>query len=122
MARHFSAAEISCRCGCGLNSPDPLLIEDLDDVRDELGMPIVLKSLCRCAAWNAHEGGAPNSAHLVGPDGYCHAVDVKAIDPGTKFLVFNAMWHRGYRRIGFGSTFIHFDNALHLPQRKIWTY
>lgn len=66
VGRHFDRAEFACRCGCGYDDIDPLLVLTLDDIRDYYRRPIIITSGCRCAAHNRSVAGSPSSQHLVG--------------------------------------------------------
>lgn len=115
MAIYFDSKEFSCRCGCGLSKLDPKLIEILDVARAYFGRPIIISSGCRCQKHNAAIGGAINSAHLIGPDGFCHAVDIKVIDGYTRWLLFQIFDGLGIKRFEVSNLHLHIDNAAYLP-------
>ena len=66
LSRNFSRSEFECKCGCGEAEVSPLLIEQLQKLRDYTGEPIRITSGRRCEAHNAAVGGAKNSQHLLG--------------------------------------------------------
>ena len=60
---NFSRAEMSCRCGCGLDHMDEKFMKMLQQLRNELG-PLPVTSGVRCERHNHESGGYPKSAHL----------------------------------------------------------
>lgn len=66
LSRNFSSAEFTCRCGCGVLKVDPLLIDSLQQLRDNLDLPIRISSGYRCPKYNKLLGGAINSFHVTG--------------------------------------------------------
>jgi hypothetical protein len=105
----------ACKCGCGLDKFDPAMKKLLNTARYMFGRPIVLNSACRCEAHNQAVGGARKSAHLVGPDGFCHAVDIKCISDITRGELQEILLHLGIRRFEASGLHLHADNAEWLP-------
>lgn len=66
LSEHFDRSEFACKCGCGLSTPDPLLIASLEMLRSHSGKPLKIISGLRCTARNLSIGGAPDSQHVVG--------------------------------------------------------
>lgn len=69
--RYWNREEWRCQCGgryCNgfPAEPDQTLVELVDDVRTELGVPCHRSSGIRCTLHNANEGGVWNSKHLGG--------------------------------------------------------
>ncbi len=60
---NFSRAEMSCRCGCGLDHMDEQFMKMLQQLRNQLG-PLPITSGVRCEKYNHESGGYPKSAHL----------------------------------------------------------
>ena len=60
---NFSRAEMSCRCGCGLDHMDEKFMKLLQQLRNQLG-PLPVASGVRCEKHNHESGGYPKSAHL----------------------------------------------------------
>ncbi|MDB4261369.1 D-Ala-D-Ala carboxypeptidase family metallohydrolase [bacterium] len=78
---NFKRSEFACPCGCGFDTVDHELIEELEEVRRYFGTPITITSGCRCQEHNASiDGAAPNSQHKRG-----RAADfvVKGVDSGA---------------------------------------
>ncbi len=115
MAKYFQNAEFACRCGCGLSKVDPKLVELLDAARIIFGRPIIIKSGTRCEGHNAAIGGAEKSAHLVGPDGFSHAVDIKVLNDYTRWHLFQIFERLGILRFEVSNLHLHIDNADYLP-------
>jgi len=72
---NFRAKEFACKmclkAGVYYNVIKPELVLKLQDVRNILGVPIIITSGCRCKKHNQEIGGASKSFHLSG-----EAVDV----------------------------------------------
>ena len=60
---NFSRAEMSCRCGSGLDHMDEHFMKMLQQLRNELG-PLPVTTRIRCERHNHESGGYPKSAHL----------------------------------------------------------
>ena len=69
---NFTRDEFACKCGCGFDDIDPLLVSTLQRLRDEVQRPVVVNSGCRCKAHNASVNGSKTSQHLKGK-----AADIK---------------------------------------------
>lgn len=98
----------------------------LDELRDRVGMPMVITSSHRTPEHNAKVGGAKDSAHTDVP---CRAVDIgerpRADDPNwnrTRWAIVTTAIAMGCRRIG-----TYADGSLHLdmthdkrPADRMW--
>jgi uncharacterized protein YcbK (DUF882 family) len=103
VAPHFSLREFQCSCGCEQVKIHPLLIEKLERIRENTGVPVLVLSGYRCPRHNAEVGGVKGSYHLKGM-----AADVRLKGVGNEILLAEA------ERIGFGGIgkypdFIHLD-------------
>ena len=81
--RWFEPSEYRCHGPQPCDAPQelhPRLAERLDALRESLGRPLIITSGIRCADWNAHEGGAPDSKHLTG-----EAVDIACQDDRLRY-------------------------------------
>ena len=92
-------------------------VKKLDVLREIVAIPLIVDSGFRTAKHNAKVGGEPGSEHLVGG-----AADIRAIGSQTRFLILNAAFSLGFKRIGIGSTFIHLDDSANLDQKVVWLY
>jgi len=68
LSENFDSTEFACRCGCGYATPKYSLVDKLQEVRDEWGFPISVRSGCRCPNHNSSNDvlGGRNSYHLNG--------------------------------------------------------
>ena len=57
---NFSRAEMSCRCGCGLDHMDEQFMRMLQQLRNQLG-PLPVTSGVRCEKHNHESGGVIRS-------------------------------------------------------------
>jgi hypothetical protein len=89
----------------------------LDQVRSDVGFPLVVRSGYRTLAHNTAVGGVEESDHMSG-----EGSDVKALTSSTRMAIVRAALARGFVRIGIGDTFVHLGSAAHLPQRVLWLY
>lgn len=143
LSEHFSKWEFRCKCGCGLEKPDPKLIKQLEFNRNivkhfyimQKGIPgesadrlasISIASGCRCVEYNFEIGGAPNSAHLLNPKtGFCEAADPVAKDGEWNYSFLSGAL-LSFKRVGHGEkddkTHFHVDVAEHLPRPRLWGY
>ncbi len=93
-------------------------IRMLNDARENYGKKFIITSGYRTPQYNATLSGAvPNSAHTLG----C-AVDVSAPTTAEKEAIVKAAIKAGFRRIGWGPTFIHLDNDATKPQDVLFGY
>lgn len=76
MFKYFKLDEFDCPC-CGKNWINPALIKTLDQVREELGLPIKITSGYRCKDHNKAVGGVAGSQHVLGEaaDLFCSAME-----------------------------------------------
>lgn len=78
--KNFKVSEFACKCGCG-NKVQQKLINMLQVIRDEAGIPIHVNSGYRCPAHNAKVDGVKGSQHTLGV-----AADISC-SKGAKFLL-----------------------------------
>lgn len=116
MANYFKATEFACRC-CGVNGMKQSTIDRLIKAREIAGVPFIINSGYRCPKRNAEVGGKSEGAHTTG-----HAIDIKAVDSRTRYLVVDAAIKAGFTRIGIAKTFVHIDDDPTKPQEVIWDY
>lgn len=104
---HFVDDEFRCPC-CGSLPVDGMsqrLIDVLDCIREDLGVPIYVNSGYRCSSHNHSVGGALHSQHLFGT-----AADITYDDVDVSCLAFLA---ESYGADGIGlypsQGFVHVD-------------
>ena len=117
MWQYFKLSEFTCKCGCGTNNIDEGLVLLLDELRERMGMPVVIASGCRCEAHNASVGGKPDSAHLNG-----FAVDIRALSSPTRYKLITIAIDLAFVRVGIANTYIHLDIDFTKPQEVVWVY
>lgn len=74
---NFTRAEFACKCGCGFNNVNLVLVRVCQRTRNHFGAALIPSSSCRCAKHNAKVGGVYNSRHLKCADGTGHAIDFR---------------------------------------------
>ena len=123
MSVYFSEQEMKCRCQrptCDAVAMDPEFMEALDTLRERVGRPLRVTSGARCAFWNAHEGGQPDSAHLTG-----QAADLEIRTSPRRWEVVAANFRPPvlFTRLGIAPTFVHVDAAdLTHATHVLWLY
>ena len=124
LSYNFSRSEFACKCGCGLDRIDRDLVDNLQQARQAIGIPLPINCGCRCEAHNKSVGGKVNSAHLPFADDYlCHAADLECSNSHEMFIMLSDLIRR-FRRIELGKTskgnlWIHVDNRRDLLQEVI---
>jgi uncharacterized protein YcbK (DUF882 family) len=116
ITEHFLVEEFMCPC-CGEVEIDHEFIQKLEKARQEADIPFVITSGYRCTAHNQAVGGKRNSAHRKG-----RAADIRATTDHQRALIAFSAANAGFKRIGFGSNFIHLDSDPTLPTPRIWLY
>jgi uncharacterized protein YcbK (DUF882 family) len=93
LSKHFSRAELGCRCGCGKCVISKRLLDLLEAIREAVGRPIRINSGYRCPAHNAAVGGVTASYHCQGL-----AADIRAEGIGADALwkAVRALWAKGF--------------------------
>lgn len=73
VSNHFIRSEFACKCGCGFDSADKLLVEVLEGLRSHFvnkypkrKIAIIITSGNRCKKHNKQEGGSEKSYHVRG--------------------------------------------------------
>ena len=66
ISKHFNREEFTCKCGCGQDTVDKVLIDVLEDVREHFAVPVIITNGNRCSKHNAEVGGVKDSQHTKG--------------------------------------------------------
>ena len=110
LSKNFNRSEFACRCLCGQDTVDAVLLEQLEEVREHFGVPVTITSANRCLFDNERVGGVFNSLHL---EGRAADIIVRDIDPDdvANFLEDIASG------LGRYTTFTHLDSRSGIPAR-----
>ena len=95
---------------------DKDFLAKLDDAREFAGFPFFINSAYRSPD-HPESIKKPTSSHIKGL-----AVDIRARDCKTRYLIIDALMHVGFNRIGIADTFIHVDDDRNKACGVIWTY
>ena len=117
MIKWFKNKEFNCKCGCGKNNISITLVSMLDELREKIGIPIVINSGCRCKTHNKMVGGADDSAHVEGL-----AVDIRCLASQTRYKLLDKIFKINFARVGIAKTFIHVDIDFTKSQEVVWLY
>jgi zinc D-Ala-D-Ala carboxypeptidase len=125
--RYFKISEFACKgqnCCNGSNLIDHVFVEELDQLRHELGFPLVVTSGYRCPKYNAKV----STTGEAGPHTTGRAVDLD-VNRERAYKVVRLAAAKGFTGIGVAqkgaSRFIHLDNlpnAPGQPRPTIWSY
>lgn len=113
ITNNFSRHEFKCPC-CGAEGVSQILVQTLQDARDDYGQPINVSSGFRCQRHNAMVGGSENSSHLTGM-----GADILCKDPGDRFELLTVVL-RYFDRVGVYARHLHVDVDSDKPQNVIW--
>lgn len=115
-SRFFSAAELACKCGCGLGMKDmdQSFLNRLDMLRISYGGPLIITSGFRCKLYNEKIKGAKNSQHCLGM-----AVDIHVAEADKRWNLVACAMALGFS-VAADTTFVHIDTR---PGTKLmWLY
>ena len=109
-SKNFKWSELQCKCGCKTVYVSTLALIKLQRLRNLVGAPIKLNSVCRCPLHNARVGGVPKSKHRSTPITPATAFDI-AIGNHSKTFLIDCARKAGFKAIGVNyKTFIHVDD------------
>jgi len=114
LSKHFSKAEMECRCGCGMRYTDATFLAMLDNARDRAGVPFSINSGYRCEKHNLAVGSTSKN-HTSGK-----AADIACTTGPQRIKIVMGLIRAGFRRIGINKTFIHADSMN--DTESIWLY
>ena len=109
LSKNFSRHEFACKCGCGFDTVDTVLLWILQELSNHFNSPVLISSACRCPSHNFKSDGSENSQHLYGK-----AADftVKGIPPEQVQEYLHLKYPAKYG-IGLYYNFTHFDVRNH---------
>ena len=93
------------------------LVSKLDQIREQVGQPMIVTSGFRTEEQNAKVGGVDSSAHTGG-----FAVDLACRDSRLRFALVQAALNVGISRIGIGGGFVHLDTDPSKAPNVTWLY
>ena len=116
LTKNFSKSEFDCKDGSEMPNDVfenvKILAEQMQVLRDELGVPIHLTNGYRSVSHNRKVGGAKNSQHLYGKA--CD-MQVKGMSPKKVYLTIERLIKEGKMLqggLGLYNTFVHYDCRL----------
>lgn len=106
LSTHFSRQEFACRCGCGRDTVDAMLLSVLQWLRYEMNSAIAISSGFRCDEYNELVQGRPGSWHTVG-----RASDIVVVghDPPEVYALLDRHFPNTLGLIEY-QNFIHIDS------------
>ena len=114
-SKYFKESELMCKCGCGKTDMDPMFMEMLDMLREELDRPVVLTSAYRCSNHPVEAGKERPGMHSEGK-----AADIKVSNGSERYRVLDAAYKLGFTGVGVANGFIHLDTRKGTP--VVWRY
>ncbi len=109
MSKNFSRSEFACKCGCGLDNIDPILVLILQDIVEHFNDIGYINSGLRCERHNRSVGGSPRSQHPLGA-----ASDLSLGDtPANRVQEY--VKNKYPNQLGIGS----YDNFTHIDTRPV---
>ena len=107
---NFDRDEFACKCGCGYDTVDTLLLEALESIRVHFNQPVTITSACRCNNHNKKVGGSTNSQHKKG-----RAADIQVRNTSPSDVATFA--EELGMSVGRYETFTHIDSRSGSPAR-----
>lgn len=105
VSQHFKRSEFACRCGCGFDDINQILVDVVEDVRCHFNAPVYINSGCRCEKHNQAVGGKSFSQHRLGK-----AADIRVKGFAPKEVAdYLASKYQNKYGIGRYKTFTHID-------------
>lgn len=123
MTPHFSKAELTCRCGCGM-LPAQDFMDKVERLRVLYEQPLPVNSAARCPEWNMQVSGTGRT----GPHTTGRAIDL-GVSRGDAYRLLDLALKMGFTGIGVqqkgSKRFLHIDDLPDAPGRPrptIWSY
>lgn len=102
---------------CSIEDMDSSFMHKLDLAREYSLVPYIVNSGYRTLEHETKKDRDGTSSHTKGI-----AVDLKAENSRTRFLILQGLLKAGFTRIGVGSDFVHVDGDTEKDQQVIWHY
>jgi len=120
MTPHFSKAELTCKCGCGM-LPQADFMNKVEQLRLTVGFALPVTSAARCPDHNARVSGTGRT----GPHTTGRAIDLGVSGPQAH-AVLSAALAMGFTGIGVAQkgagSFIHIDDLTGPRRPFVWSY
>lgn len=112
-------------CHCGKDHPSYIdldLLKVLEQIRQKIGIPMIINSAFRCPEYNLEVGGKPLSIHQIG-----RAVDILAKNGRWRYPIVKGALECGIKRLGVAKFFVHIDNvqpneSIYHVSPALWIY
>lgn len=123
--KHFTKQEVMCKCGCG-GLPQKKLLDTMESMREEEGVPYILTSVFRCAKHNSNVSDTgsegPHTTGLAFDRKVSGAAALKAIAIALKYGATGI----GVKQKGLiNERFLHIDfipTGSKIPRPAVWSY
>ena len=106
LTKNFKRKEFECKCGCGQDTVDYMLLKILEDVREHFNQPVTINSGNRCYEYNKRIGGSAKSQHTKGK---AADIVVKGVKPQEVYDYLNDKYPKTFG-MGNYKTFTHIDS------------
>ncbi len=118
--KFFRAEKMRCRCGqCETLYISAAFMDKLELMRGTYYQaPMIVNSGCRCPAWNKHENGKDDSAHIADPEKnlITTAADIRIYNGTGRYNMIQAAIAVGINVIGIYRHFIHLEDS---PEKEV---
>jgi hypothetical protein len=111
---HFKPVDFVCKCDnfCDHKTQVSMdLVQKLDAMAEELGLPLQVLAGTRCRGFNLKCGGTTTSALVPGPSGFSHGVDLAIPDDSFRYKLVRAAMAAGINRIALRRESLHLDDT-----------
>lgn len=116
--RYFKPEEFSrCSPSCKMEDCDEQALLMLDELRAEVGKPLILNCAYRSKKYEKKKGRSGMSSHCKGL-----AFDIRCYDDRLRALIVRSAFKVGFTRIGIASTFVHVDCDKQKLNPCVWLY
>lgn len=92
-----------------------VFLDDIDRLRDKMGIPLIINSGFRCDNHNADIGGSPTSKHRLG---LASDISTKNLSSEQRYNLIKNAYEIGINGIGIYKNFVHLDHRRGAP--SLW--
>ena len=116
--RYFTQADFdAANPVCRVDDMDPRFMEKMDVARYHAGIPFIVNSAYRTVEHEKSKGREGTSSHTKGL-----AIDLQVTSSRERFIIIQALFQAGFRRVGLEGSFIHADSDDKKDPDVFWTY